>query len=222
MARRRWEMVDIGCEAARESLAELALGTLRGDELHRVTEHVEHCKECRHEVTAMLPVASQLLELIPGTEPPLGFDRRVLAEVGLSGGARRWMAQRRPIVMAAAAAAAVIFGISGWLAGAGSPAHHPARALLAADFVRQGHDVGNIEVYGKPLWLSVTVHGIGTSGAVTCQIVRKDGSVTTMGSFGLVSGSGTWATPEPAGMGDISQAQLVDTSGQVLAVARFS
>jgi len=213
-------MVDIGCETARESLAELALGTLRGDELHRVTEHVEHCKDCRHEVTAMLPVASQLLELIPGTEPPLGFDRRVLAEVGQSGGAKRWMA-RRPMVMAAAAAAAVIFGISGWLVGGGSD-HDHTHALLAAAFVRQGHDVGNIEVYGKPLWLSVTVHGIGTSGNVTCQIVRKDGSVTTMGSFGLVGGSGTWATPEPAVMTDISQAQLVDTHGQVLAVARFS
>ena len=215
-------MVDIGCEAAGESLAELALGTLRGDELHRVTEHVEHCKECRREVTSMLPVASQLLELIPGTEPPLGFDRRVLAEVAQPGGATRWAARRRPIVMAAAAAAAVIFGVSGWLVGAGSSDHDRTHALVAADFVHQGHDVGNIEVYGKPLWLSVTVHGIGTSGMVTCQIVHKDGTVTTMGSFGLSGGSGTWATPDPVGMADVSQAQLVDTHGQVLAVARFS
>ncbi|HET6915173.1 MAG TPA: zf-HC2 domain-containing protein [Acidimicrobiales bacterium] len=214
-------MVDIGCEVARESLAELALGTLRGEELHRVTEHVEHCKECRHEVTGMLPVASQLLELIPGTEPPLGFERRVLAEVGQSGGATRWAARRRPIVMAVAAAAAVIFGVSGWLAGAGSSGHRPTHVLLAADFVSQGHDVGTIEVYGKPMWLSVTVRGIGVSGPVVCEIVHKDGSVTTMGSFRLADGTGTWASDRP-GMTDMSQARLVDTHGQVVAVARFS
>ena len=215
-------MVDIGCEVARESLAELALGTLRGEELRNVTSHVEHCKECRHEVTSMLPVASQLLELIPGTEPPLGFDRRVLAEVGQSGGVVRWMGRRRPLVMAAAAAAAVIFGVSGWLVGAGSSGHRPAHALLAAQFVRQGHDVGTIEVYGKPLWLSVTVSHIGTSGPVTCEIVRKDGSVTTMGTFDLVGESGKWSTPDLSGMANITQAQLLDAHGRVLAIARFS
>lgn len=215
-------MADNGCEAARESLAELALGTLRGEELHRATAHVEHCRECRHEVTAMLPVASQLLELIPGTEPPLGFDHRVLAQVGQPGRSTRWIGPRRVAAMAAAAAAAVIFGVSGWLVGSGSSGHHEVRALLAADFMQQGHDVGNIEVYGKPLWLTVTVHGIGTSTPVTCELVRKDGTVTTMGSFGLVGGSGTWGTPDPSGMAGVARAQLVDAHGQVLAVAQFS
>lgn len=215
-------MVDIGCEAAQESLAELALGTLRGDELHRVTAHVDHCKECRHEVTNMLPVASQLLELIPGTEPPLGFDHRVLAQVGQPAQPTRWVSRRRPVVMALAAAAAVIFGVSGWLVGAGSSGHPPAHALLAADFVRQGHDVGRIEVYGKPLWVSVTVHDSGASGPVTCEIVHKDGTVTTMGTFDLVGGAGNWGTPDHSGMTDINRAQLVDAHGQVLAVAHFS
>ena len=215
-------MSDIGCAAARESLAELALGTLRGEELYQVTTHVEHCKDCRRDVAGMLPVASQLLELIPGTEPPLGFDRRVLAQVGHAGGTRAWLARRRPVAMAVAAAAAVIFGVSGWLVGAGSSSHHGDRPLLAADFMRQGHDVGRIEAYGKPLWLSVTVHGTGTSGPVTCEIVHQDGRITTMGSFDLVGGSGSWSTPHPSGMTGVMQAQLVDAGGQVIAVARFA
>lgn len=215
-------MVEIGCAAARESLAELALGTLHGEELRQVTAHVEHCKDCRREATGMLPVASQLLELIPGTEPPLGFDRRVLAQVGDSGGTRAWMARRRPIAMAVAAAAAVIFGVSGWLVGSGSSSHHEQRPLLAADFVRQGHDVGRIEAYGNPLWLSVTVRGTGTSGPVTCEIVHQDGTITTMGSFDLVGGSGSWSTPDPSGMTGVMQAQLVDAGGHVVAVAHFT
>lgn len=217
-------MADSGCETARESLAELALGALRGEELRRVSAHVEHCSECRREVNSMLPVASRLLELVPGTEPPLGFDRRVLSNVeAVEGGASRF-ARRRSVIMAIAAAAAIVFGVSGWLVGAassGPSGHHQGRPELTAEFVEQGHGVGQIEVYGKPLWLTVTVHGTGISGAVICEMVHADGSVTKMGPFDLVGGSGTWSAPDPEGMAHVTQAQLVDTAGKVVAVAHI-
>ncbi|HVA76194.1 MAG TPA: zf-HC2 domain-containing protein [Acidimicrobiales bacterium] len=215
-------MADTDCDVARESLAELALGTLRGEELRRVSAHVEHCKECRHEVTAMVPVASQLLELIPGTEPPLGFDRRVLSRVEHVERGTGPLTRRRGVIMAVAAAAAIVFGISGWLVGAGSSSHHQNQSQVAADFVQQGRDVGRIEAHGTPLWLTVTVRGTGISGPVTCEVVHEDGSITTMGSFDLVGGSGTWSTPDPEGMANVTQAQLVGTDGKVVAVAHFS
>lgn len=215
-------MPDTGCDTARESLAELALGTLRGQELREVSSHVAQCRDCRREVTSMLPVASQLLELIPGTEPPLGFDRRVLSRVHQSDSSGGWFSRRRTVVMSIAAAAAIVFGVSGWLVGAGSSGHPQTRPELTAAFTEQGHQVGQIEAYGKPLWLTVTVHGTGVSGTVTCQLVHGDGSVTTMGSFDLVAGSGTWSTPDPEGMGNVSQARLVDSTGNVVAVARIS
>lgn len=215
-------MTDTGCDVARESLAELALGTLRGEELRQVSSHVEQCRDCRREVTSMLPVASQLLELIPGTEPPLGFDRRVLSRVQQSDSSKAWFSRRRTVIMSIAAAAAIIFGVSGWLVGAGSSGQHRTRPELTAAFTNQGHQVGQIEAYGKPQWLTVTVHGTGISGPVTCQLVHGDGSVTTMGSFDLVGGSGTWSTPDPAGMANVSQARLVDSSGAVIAVAPIS
>ena len=66
-------------------------------------------------------VSTRLIELVPGTEPPLGFDRRVLARVrqsrpGPTGG----LVRRRPLFAAAAGAAAVValvFGSLGWFAG---------------------------------------------------------------------------------------------------------
>lgn len=222
-------MTDSGCETARESLAELALGALRGEELHRVSAHVEHCSECRREVTSMLPVASRLLELVPGTEPPLGFDRRVLSNVQqVERGGRRFegrggrFARHRTVIMAVAAAAAIVFGVSGWLVGADSSGHHQSRPELTAEFVQQGRDVGEFEAYGKPLWLTVTVRGTGISGPVTCEMIHDDGSITTMGSFDLVGGSGTWSTPDPEGMANVTQAQLVDTTGKVVATAHIA
>lgn len=214
-------MVDPGCTSVRESLAELALGILRGDELREATAHLEHCRDCQREVAGMLPVASQLLELIPGTEPPLGFDRRVLREVAPPDRRTLLIARHRALLAAVAAAVAAVIGVSGWLAerGTGTSGVHPQ---LAAALTAQGHDVGSIEAYGRPLWLKVTVHGAGVSGAVTCEVVHRDGSVTRMGSFDLVSGSGTWSTPDTGNMAGITGARLVDADGHVVAVARFS
>lgn len=214
-------MVDSGCTAVRQSLEELALGILRGEELRQATAHLEHCRDCQREVTAMLPVASQLLELIPGTEPPLGFDRRVLREIMPPGGRAPLHANRRVLVAAVAAAMATVIGVSGWLVERGSSSGK-VRAQLAAEFIAQGRDVGSIEAYGNPLWLKVTVRGAGVSGPVTCEVVHRDGSVTKMGSFDLVSGSGTWSTPDTGDMAGITGAQLVDTGGRVVAVARFT
>lgn len=214
-------MVDPACAAVRESLAELALGILRGDELRQATAHLEHCRDCQREMTGMLPVASRLLELIPGTEPPLGFDRRVMREVGATGARTRLLARNRTLLTAVAAAAAVVIGVSGWLVERGTGAGSP-QPQLAAEFTAQGRDVGRIEAYGKPLWLKVTVHGAGMSGPVTCEVVHRDGSVTNMGSFDLVSGSGTWSTPDDGDMTGITAARLVDAGGRVVAVARFT
>lgn len=214
-------MVEPACATVRESLAELALGILRGDELRQVTAHLEHCRDCQREVTDMLPVASQLLELIPGTEPPLGFDRRVLREVTPAGGWARLHAGHRVVLTAVAAAMAVVIGVSGWLVERGS-SPGTARPQLAAEFTAQGRDVGSIEAYGRPLWLKVTVHGAGMSGPVTCEMVHQDGTVTNMGTFDLVSGSGTWSTPDTGDMAGITGAQLVDAGGHVVAVARFT
>ena len=215
-------MAESNCDVAGESLAELALGTLRGDELITVSAHVEHCNDCRREVTAMLPVASQLLELIPGTEPPLGFDRRVLSRVEQAERGPGRFARRRTVITAVAAAVAVIVGVSTWLAVPGGASHRQNRAQVAADFVQRGRDVGKIEAHGTPLWLTVTVRGTGISGPVTCEVVHDDGSVTTMGSFDLVGGSGTWSTPDPGGMAHVARAELVDPAGDVVAVASFS
>ena len=217
-------MIDPGCAVTRESAAEAALGILRGDELTHMTTHLETCAGCREEVAGMLPMASRLLDLIPGTEPPLGFDRRVLSQMGQAGLPPARPAWRRhpALAAAAAAAAAVLIAVSAWVSSSGSGSPRPAQAQLVAEFYSHGHDVGRIETYGKPLWLAVSVRGVATSGAVTCEILHRDGSITTVGSFDLVGGSGSWSTPDLQGVTSVAGAQLVDPDGHVLAVALFS
>jgi hypothetical protein len=82
-----------------------------------------------------------------------------------------------------------------------------------------GVTVGTVTASGQPLWVSVTVRGATASGAITCQVVSRTGSVDTLGVFELVHGSGTWAAPDPAGIRGDREARLVDLSGRVIATA---
>ena len=74
-------MSDFTCAQVNEAAAEFALGILAPDERESVEAHLQRCPTCRLEVESMQSVGTQLLDLVPGTEPPLGFDRRVLSRV---------------------------------------------------------------------------------------------------------------------------------------------
>lgn len=199
---------------------ELALGILPEAEAESARMHLRSCPQCAAEVASLTPVADRLLELVPGTEPPLGFDRRVLASASHSGIRRLRFPinSRRFAVLSAAAAVALVFGAIGWMAGQTTTHHH---VQTQADLISAGHAVGEVETYGHPSWLTVSVNGVNTTGRVTCEVIHADGTVTTMGSFDLVKGSGTWSTPDPSGLTGVTEARLVDSSGHVLAVARL-
>lgn len=69
------------CVEAREAAAEFALGILDPIYRREVDSHLRLCDDCRREITGLTEVAARLLDVIPGTEPPLGFDRAVLVQI---------------------------------------------------------------------------------------------------------------------------------------------
>ena len=54
-----------------------------------------------------------------------------------------------------------------------------------------------------------------------CQLVGKDKHVTTVGSFTLTDGYGSWGSPDFAD-GSLRGARLVAPDGTVLAIATFA
>jgi len=73
----------------------------------------------------------------------------------------------------------------------------------------------------NPPWVGMTLHGSQLSGPVSCQLVGADGTVTTVGTFDVVDGNGSWgATLAPGAVVPV-QARLVDPSGRVVATATF-
>jgi hypothetical protein len=225
------------CADVQDVAAEFALDILPGAERSAVAAHLLRCPTCRQEVESLAEVGDRLLELVPGTEPPLGFDRRVLARVrdldpaadptwpaGNRGGGRlRAVARRRPrflvTMVAAAAVVALVFGGMGWLAGRSN--NHPHNRVIFTAELRQGNrDVGEVYAYpGSPGWLSMTVNGVTGSQKVTCELVDSAGQRISLGSFDLVGGSGSWGAPDHGGFAHIAKAQLVSSNGTVIATA---
>jgi hypothetical protein len=231
------ELNEMGCEEFANVAAELALGVLTGRERAQALAHLDKCDTCRAEVRQLTLTGEELLGLLPTAEPPAGFETRVLARIGIEPPApaparKRWSPARPAGVtrrmLATAAVVAALAGaiLGGWgLRAATSttaPSATAASQLSSATLVSASHQTaGKIFVYnGTPRWLYMSVDMSSGNGSVICQVVDKDGHVTTVGSFWVVNGSGSWGSQAPAG--PIAGARLVTPQGTVLATATFA
>jgi hypothetical protein len=94
--------MELTCAETAEAVAEFASRVLPQPQRCRVAAHLlGGCGRRRREVDGLTEIAARLLDLIPGTEPPLGLDRSVLAKVPRPQSAR---------TAALSAVAAVILG----------------------------------------------------------------------------------------------------------------
>jgi hypothetical protein len=219
----------MNCVEFADVAAELALGVLTGRERADALAHLDYCGPCAAGIR-QLTVGEQLIGLLPPSEPPPGFEVRVLERIGLAVPRHQSPRHRRRPepghrgrrMLAAAAVAVAAAGVGGWgLHVSTSPPPRPAfssAALLAA-----GHqNAGEVFVYkGEPRWMYVYVH-LGTGSAVViCQLEGADGRITTMGSFRLTDGQGSWGSPGWAGHDTPVGARLLASDGAVLATASF-
>ena len=210
----------MSCAGIEECATEYALGILPEAEARAVSAHVLACPDCRREIEQIRQVGDRLLGLVPDAEPPLGFEDRVLSAVGAGGRGRR--TTRARLLLGAAAVAAVI-GAAGTIAATLASGHQPAHPGDLAGVLHQGgRVVGTVYVGGRPTWVSMEIDHLSISGPISCQLITGHGAVTTVGTFQLVDGSGTWGAPEPAGIAHLSGARLVGPGGTVLAQADLS
>jgi hypothetical protein len=236
------------CARLRETGAELTLGILPARERAAAVAHLQHCPACRDQVRELAHTADGLTDLIPGAEPPVGFEGRVLERMGVRPQAtragdrlpprwRRWPRWRRLVLAAAAAAAAFAVGLGGWALGdstadrapaaptAPAPVPNPANTLLAADLTSSGQYIGQAFAFTGPspwVYMSVDGEGLTADGTVRCQIQRADGSTATVGSFTLTDGYAQWGGPYPAGSSPVTRARLLADDGSIMATATFA
>ncbi|MFJ5534689.1 anti-sigma factor family protein [Streptomyces sp. NPDC093261] len=172
------------CETLREIGAELALGVLPGRERAEAVAHLDRCADCREYIEQMTLVGDHLIGLLPGSEPPVGFETRVARSLTREASAR---VGRHPYVhglgvprmtlggrirlrvAAAAAALALAFGFGGWAIGTAIESMTAGPSLSAeagkgmlwgglASPHAPGKQSGEIYAHpGSPGWVYMTV-----------------------------------------------------------------
>jgi hypothetical protein len=223
-------MSDLTCEQLRDVAAELALDLLSGRDRALALAHVNRCDACREHVRSLTGVGDRLLDLAPGVEPPVGFEDRVLARMGMTplprrrrhaAAGSRWL----PLAVAAAAVA-LVFGLGGWAVGSlatqstAVASAHPLR--MASLHTSDAKDVGQVFTYqGDPSWMYMTVNVGSGVRDVSCELARRDGGYLPMGTFPLSGGHGGWGGELPVDPALITGARVLSTSGAVLATATF-
>ena len=232
----------MGCGEFADVAAELALGVLTGRERALALAHLDQCESCRENVRQLTMTGEELLGLLPAIEPPAGFETRVMERIGLGtpspgpaparrlsmpGRVRRLSMPgltRRMLAAAAIVLAVVAAGLGGWGLRAATSSSAASAPLSASALLSASHQtVGEIFVYdGSPRWAYMSVDMDSGNGTVTCQLVGKDGHVTTVGSFRLHDGYGSWVSSRPLGNGPLAGARLLSADGTVLATASFS
>jgi hypothetical protein len=210
----------LSCAEVRNASAEFALDILPSPPRDGVAAHLIACEACCREVDALSRLARMLLGVIPDTEPPLGFDRRVLAAARPRRHRIRTALIAPTAIAASLVAAAIGVGLTGGLGPGNAPGGRSSPARLVSALREGPNVVGSLTVAGRPPWVSVTVKGLAVSGPVTCELVAPNGADATVGTFDLVRGSGSWAAPTSQVTRDVG-ARLVDRAGQVVAAATF-
>ncbi|MFJ8015761.1 hypothetical protein [Streptomyces sp. NPDC096339] len=226
-------MSGMSCERLRELGAELALGVLPGRERALAIAHLDHCAGCREHVERLTLAGDGLLALLPGAEPPVGFETRVTNRLYPARSAPRRPyphLPRRAWLAAAAAALALAAGFGGWAVGTAfddtrAPASQAREdsGLLQAALVADGQEVGRVYAHpGPPGWVYMSVDLEGPAGrTVHCRLLHSDGTTVDVGSFPLKGGYGYWGAPAPVFPDTVTGAQLLAADGSVLASAHF-
>ena len=95
--------------------------------------------------------------------------------------------------------------------------------LLVAALVQEkvGFQLGDVRVTNDWLSLGIFLVAAGTD-LLDGYLARRWKQVTTVGTFRLADGYGSWGSPDPGSVTDLRGARLVSATGAVLATATFT
>jgi hypothetical protein len=217
------------CAEVQDLAGEMGLGVLTGVERAAVLVHLQTCEACQALVEDMAELADSLLLLGPQTEPPAGFETRLLRR---SEGAvlrrSRHVRRRLAVLMASGMVLAAGVGVGIGIAVGGStglPASVQAgggRQLAVAILNGDGARVGQAFLYsGEPSWLFMTVDAESLPSWVSCEVRTAGGKVIHVGSFTVFGAYRSWGSTLGVQPDQVRAVMLLDAGRHTVATATF-
>jgi anti-sigma factor RsiW len=196
-----------------DELVDLALGHVTGERRTELARHLLACPPCRQSYEGLIASVEAVAAAAPAVQPPLGFDQRTLARMGVGGPSApaapvarpgwRWL----PAVAAAVVALALVAGGGAWWVGRDDPGGPDRVAALTTG---TGRDVGTAtvtEVAGEPvLVVGLTVGEAGDT--YTCRMRFADGSTLDTDPWSAAPGAG-WLVRLPDDRGPLTGIELL-------------
>ncbi len=226
------------CADLADTRVELALGLLSGTDRAGAVSHLASCRTCREEVDDLSRVVDQLSLLAPPTEPPSGFETRVLAlvtdgrvERGRMGRGRRLpYAFRAGRLIGGRAAAVVAVGLVALGLVLGFAADRTGDHEAAEQGVRippvktalavspSGRTTCRVVVTGsQPATVLVSLDAPpGASGAYAVAMQQLDGPTIELGTLQLADGHGVLARSVPVDAARLTTMLMYGVDGKVL------
>ena len=219
------------CAHFRDHADELALGGPDAPLRHELLDHAARCSACQSHLAELSLVADRLLLLAPPTEPPPGFEGRVLERLANArgdGADAVWQRQRTARLRALAAAAVLlVVAVAGVTAGRLSASHTPeVRAVRSGQIMRaDGSVAGTIRLVDRPRPLAlITIDAPRKFDVrVSCSLVTPDWNATTVGSWVYADiEHGAWTVGIDASLLTAVRMNILDPTGSILATAQIT
>lgn len=189
-------------------------------------QHLARCGSCRSRYDEVVAGIEQVLPATPRIDPPPGFDRAVLAALGMDadvpaprrvGTAAPW---RRVSLVAAAAVLGVLLGVGGTLAWTAldDPPDRPSTVAASLD-TPAGDAVGSVTrsyLEGEPVMVVSVDDGV-VGMQYECVLVLDDGRTRPVGSWVMESPEATWVVPVPPS--GVDAVRLVTGEGRLWSAA---
>jgi len=217
------------CEEVQDLAGEMGLGVLAGVERAAVVAHLQSCESCRAFVDDMAELADSLLLLGPQTEPPAGFETRLLRRIegaALPGAGR--VRRRLAVLLVSGVVLAGGAGLGVGMALAGSSGLPPSvqaaggRQLTVAILNAQGAQVGQAFLYsGRPSWIFMSVDPDHLPSWVNCELRTADGKVVEVGSFTVSGLYRSWGSTVNVSPAQVRTVMLVDAAHRTVATGTF-
>lgn len=218
-------MTEARDEHVGDDVVELVLGSVDGDRRARMAAHVLGCAACRQAYDELAATVADLLPAVPGAQPPLGFDERVLARLADDASRRPRQARHRrtwTLVAAAAALVALLVPLGIWVA-TREDATTASGDVATLRLTRDGTAVGTVslgDVEGSPVMV-VAIVGAPADVSYYCRINFADGSTSESPSW--PSGNGAWIVPLGAGVAPVVSVDVLpDGTEKVWSAASFT